>query len=143
MKFNCPNCGQPFDGLAVQDVECPTCHCKFNPRPPHQRVSMADLKQVRIVDVTCAQCGQSFSLPELPHNLNALVAESVRSDPEARWPVEAIDLLRSFGLVGLRGCMVIAEHVTRSAGVCHCCHTPIPSSGSVVCGSCRALNLDW
>ena len=144
MKFNCPNCGQPFDGLAVQDIKCSTCNHKFNHRPPHQRVSRTTLKKLRIEDVTCAQCGQSFSVPELPIKLSSMVAESVRAaDPKAQWPMEAIDLLRSFGLVGLLACKVIAEHVTRSPGVCNYCHTPLPCAGNVVCETCRALNFDW
>ncbi len=144
MKFNCPNCGQPFDALAVQEIECPTCHRTFSPRPPQQRVSPAELDHVAIVDQACGQCGATFQMPDLPTNLRSSTAELVRSvSPTEKSPFEAIDLLRSFGVIGLLHCKRVAEHITRSKGVCHCCDTKLPASDEVVCKNCKALNLDW
>ena len=144
MKFCCPNCGQPFDGLAVQEVECPTCHRTFNPRPPQQRVSPAELDHVAIVEQACGQCGATFQMPDLPTSLRSSIAELVRSAPPTeKWPFEAIDFLRSLGVIGLLHCKQVAEHITRSKGVCHSCDAELPASDEVVCENCRALNLDW
>jgi len=66
MKFECPNCGQPFDGLAVQEINCSTCHYKFNPRPPREQFSRKALKGNYAV--VCRSARRSSERPKVYGN---------------------------------------------------------------------------
>ena len=91
-------------------------------------------------EMRCDACGGSWLTPA---SLDAVARKVFAASSRQGDPIGAIRLLRERTGLSLRDAKGVYYHLTKRAGECHRCGEGLAGGGTVVCGRCGSLNLDW
>src|SRR5215472_14242795 len=91
-------------------------------------------------EIHCEACGCSWLVPVVT---DPLVRHEIAVLFRRADAIRAIRLLREQTGLSLRDAKGVQYHISKQAGKCHRCGEELVDGGTVVCGRCRSVNLNW